>query len=61
MQTAEDILKKSQVEEGKIAVSMLREEFRNIEKLLADTKGRRKVMHKLKFPYGTIDLEDQNR
>jgi hypothetical protein len=61
MQAAEMILKKSQVEEGKIAVSMLREEFENIEHLLANTKGRRKVTHKLKFPYGTINLEIKNR
>lgn len=61
MQSAEMILKKSQVEEGKIAVSMLREEFANIEHLLENTKGRRKVTHKLKFPYGTINLKIKNR
>lgn len=61
MQAAERILKQSQVEEGRIAVSMLREEFGNIERMLAETKGRRKVRHKLKFPYGTINLEIKNR
>lgn len=61
MQAAESILKKSQVEEGKIAVSMLREEFSNIEYLLANAKGERKVTHKLKFPYGTINLEIKRR
>ncbi len=61
MQIAEDILKKSQVEEGKIAVSMLREEFKNIEYLLENTNGRSKVLHKLNFPYGTINLEIKRR
>ncbi len=61
MQIAEDILKKSQVEEGKIAVSMLREEIGNIENLLENTNGRSKVTHKLKFPYGTINLEIKRR
>jgi hypothetical protein len=61
MQAAEKILKQSQVEEGKLGVSMLREEFANIEHLLANTKGRRKVTHKLKFPYGTINLKIKRR
>jgi hypothetical protein len=60
-QIAQDILRKSQVEEGKIAVSMLREEFANIENLLENTKGKSKVMHELKFPYGTIHLEIKKR
>ncbi len=57
MQIAQDILKKSQIEEGKIAVSMLREEFAAIENLLVETKGERRVTHQLKFPYGTITLK----
>lgn len=61
MQTAQDILRRSQVEEGKICVSMLREEFANIENLLENTKGRRRVTHQLKFPYGTINLEIRRR
>jgi hypothetical protein len=65
MQAAQDILKRSQIEEGKIAVSMLREEFANIEKLLAETEKnrgwRRKVTHQLKFPYGTITLKIKKR
>ncbi|HSK74218.1 MAG TPA: hypothetical protein VK892_21140 [Pyrinomonadaceae bacterium] len=61
MQAARDILRKSQVEEGKIAVSMLRQEFENIEKLLDSTTGKRKVTHKLKFPYGTITLKIKRR
>ncbi len=58
---AQDILRRSQVEEGKIAVSMLRQEFANIENLLENTKGKRKVTHQLKFPYGTINLEIKRR
>lgn len=61
MQVAQNILRKSQVEEGKIAVSMLRQEFENIENLLAETKGNRKVTHQLKFPYGTITLNIKRR
>lgn len=61
MQIAEAILKKSQVEEGKIAVSMLREEIGNIEILLENAEGRSKVTHQLKFPYGTINLEIKRR
>jgi hypothetical protein len=61
MQIAQDILRKSQAEEGKIAVSMLREEFANIENLLENTKGKRKVTHQLKFPYGTITLNIKRR
>ncbi len=61
MRLALDILKKSQVEEGKIAVSMLRQEFADIENLLAETKGKRKVTHRLKFPYGTITLNIKRR
>jgi hypothetical protein len=61
MQAAHSILKKSQVQESKIAVSMLRQEFENIEKLLENTKGKSKVTHKLKFPYGTITLKIKRR
>lgn len=61
MQIAQDILRKSQIEEGKIAVSMLRQEFANIKTLLAKAKGNSKVTHQLKFPYGTINLEIRSR
>lgn len=56
MQLAQDILRRSQAEEGRIAVSMLKEEFASIEKLLAETHLKSKVTHELKFPYGTITL-----
>jgi len=61
MQMAQNILRKSQAEEGQIAVSMLREEFANIEKLLAEKHLKPKVTHKLKFPYGTITLDIRKR
>jgi hypothetical protein len=61
MQSAREILRQAQIEEGKIAVSMLREEFSNIEKLLAETHLKPKVTHQLKFPYGTITLNIKRR
>lgn len=61
MQSAREILRRSQVEEGKIGVSMLREEFANIGDLLENTRGKSRVTHQLKFPYGTIDLEIKRR
>ena len=56
MKLAQDILRRSQAEEGRIVVSMLRKEFANIEKLLEATHLKPKVTHELKFPYGTITL-----
>lgn len=61
MQAAQDILKHSQVQESKIAVSMLRQEFDNIKKMLAEIKGNGKITHQLKFPYGKITLEIKRR
>ena len=61
MQTAQEILRKSQIEEGKIAVSALRQEFESIEKLLNETHLKPKVTHQLKFPYGTITLNIKRR
>jgi hypothetical protein len=61
MKLAQDILRKSQAEEGRIAVSTLREEFSNIEKLLAETHLKPRVTHELKFPYGTITLKIKRR
>ena len=61
MKLAQDILRRSQAEEGKIMASMLREEFVNIEKLLAATHLKPKVTHELKFPYGTITLNIKRR
>ncbi|MCD9185579.1 MAG: hypothetical protein LUM44_04045 [Pyrinomonadaceae bacterium] len=60
-QAAQEILKRSQIEEGKIIVSMLGEEFQNIEKILAEKRLKPKVTHELKFPYGTITLNIKKR
>lgn len=61
MQTAQKILRQTQIEESRIAVSMLRSEMNSIENLLAATKGKSRVTHQLKFPYGTITLEIKKR
>jgi len=57
MQAAQAILRSSQAEEGKIAISMLRGEFAGIEKLLEAEGLNPKISHTLKFPYGTIELK----
>lgn len=61
MKMAQDILRRSQAEEGRIVVSLLRDEFANIEKLLGATRLKPKVTHELKFPYGTITLSIKRR
>ena len=61
MKLAQDILRRSQAEESKIVVSMLRDEFANIEKMLAATRLKPKITHELKFPYGTITLSIKRR
>ena len=61
MRSAHELLKASQVEEGRIAVSMLRDEFANIEKLLTEDGLKPKVRHVLEFPYGTIELNIKRR
>jgi len=61
MQLAREILRRSQAEESRVIVSMLREEFANIEKILAATHLKPKITHELKFPYGTITLSIKRR
>lgn len=61
MRAAAKLLKASQAEEGKMAVSMLRDEFDSIERLLAEENLNPKVRHVLKFPYGTIELKIKRR
>ncbi len=61
MMIARDILRRSQVEEGKIAVSRLRSEFESMSDLLTEFGGRTKVNHRLELPYGTIDLTVKKR
>ncbi len=61
MLAAQKILKASQTEEGKIAVSMLREEFQAVEGILNAEHLKPKVRHTLRFPYGTIELNVKRR
>lgn len=56
MKSAQQVLKASQAEEGRIMVSMLKEEFIQFEKILDNRHLRPKVSHELKFPYGTIKI-----
>jgi len=61
MQVARAILAKSQVQESTNVVSALQQQISNVEALLVNTKGTRKVTHKLKLPYGTITLKIKKR
>ncbi len=61
MQAAHDLLRASKAEEGKIMVSMLREEFLHFEKLHTHDKLEPTIRHTLKFPYGTIDVNIKRR
>ncbi len=61
MQVARDILRNSQMQEGKIAVSLLRQEVSEIENLLESAKGEPTITHCLKLPYGTINLKIKRR
>ncbi|NOT46263.1 MAG: hypothetical protein HOP17_00740 [Acidobacteria bacterium] len=61
MQAAKEILRQSQAAEGRIMVSMLREELAAIERILAEEHLNPKVTHMLKFPYGTITLYVRKR
>jgi hypothetical protein len=61
MQAAQQILRASQAEEGKIAVASLRGEIDNIEKLLAASDLKPKVTHTLKFPYGDVEMNIKRR
>jgi hypothetical protein len=61
MRSAHELLKASQAAEGELAVSMLKDEFAGIEKLLAEEKLKPRVRHQLQFPYGTIELNIKRR
>ncbi|MBK9162947.1 MAG: hypothetical protein IPM21_03410 [Acidobacteria bacterium] len=56
MQAAQEILRRSQVEESRIMVSDLQNEFNAINRLLSEPGLRPRVKHVLEFPYGTITL-----
>jgi hypothetical protein len=61
MNIAQQMLRASQAEESRIMASMLRDEFANIEKLLAEEHLKPRVRHVIKFPYGTISLNIRRR
>ena len=61
MQVAQEMLRASQAEESRILGSMLRDEFANIEKLLAEEHLKPRVRHVIEFPYGTITLKIRRR
>lgn len=56
MQTAKAVLARAEVEEGKIAVALLKQEFQNIESILPSLPSGGKVMHTIELPYGSICL-----
>ena len=56
MHAAQSILRASQGEEGRIMVSMLRDEFLSMEELLSNENLKPRVTHVLEFPYGSIKL-----
>src|ERR1051325_1106363 len=61
MQAAQLLLRRSQAEESKMMTSTLREEFDDIERLLAQEHLQPRVRHVLRFPYGTINLSIKRR
>jgi hypothetical protein len=57
MQAAQKLLEESEVQEGKIAISLLHQEFANIENLLVSlTQVRKKISHTIALPYGNINI-----
>lgn len=61
MEVAQAILVRSQTRQSLDALSLLGEEFSNIEQLLDNAKGRGKVTHVLRLPLGTITLKIKGR
>src|SRR6266487_462179 len=61
MEVAQAILVRSQTRQSLDALSLLGEEFSNIEQLLDNAKGRGKVTHVLRLPLGTITLKIKRR
>jgi hypothetical protein len=60
-QIANKLLQRSQREQSLHALTLLDEEFRNIDGMLATTGNRSKVMHTIKLPYGNIILNIKRR
>jgi len=61
VEIARAILAQSQTRQSLNALSLLEEEFSNIEQLLNNAKGRGKVTHVLRLPLGTITLKIKRR
>jgi len=61
MEVAQAILVRSQTRQSLDALSLLGDEFSNIEQLLDNAKGRGKVTHVLRLPLGTITLKIKRR
>ncbi len=61
MEAAHEILRRSKAEEGRIMVSMLRDEFLLFEELPANDTFKPTIRHDLKFPYGTIEMNIRRR
>jgi hypothetical protein len=57
IEVANAILQRSQTRMSLDALSLLEKEFSNIERLLDNTDGRRRITHVLKLPLGTITLQ----
>jgi hypothetical protein len=61
MELAKTILARSQARQSHVTLSLLNQEFSNIEKLLDNTGGKRRVTHELRLPLGTITLTIKRR
>ena len=61
MQIARELLIRSETRQSLDALSLLGEEFANIERLLNNAKGTGRVTHVLSLPQGTITLEIKGR
>lgn len=57
MQVAKSILAEAEVQEGLTALHLIHDEFTNIEILLQSLEGRGKIFHRIKLPYGIINLK----
>lgn len=61
MRAARAILAESQAREAADALAMLQQELTTVERLLAETPGRRRVTHRLKLPCAAVTLVIRER
>lgn len=61
MRAARAILAESQAQESRRTVALLRDEFKQIERVLNGAAGARKVTHELRLPYASITLQIKRR